>query len=158
MRYENPPCHLALFEPEIPPNTGNISRLCAGNGVPLHLVGKLGFSLDDKQLKRAGLDYWPHVDLRLYQDLDELRSSLPGARLWLFSTKSTALYTSVRYQPGDCLVFGPETRGLPESLLAAHPEDCVIIPMRANTIRSLNLSSAAAIGLYEALRQMGTDK
>jgi tRNA (cytidine/uridine-2'-O-)-methyltransferase len=155
VRYENPPCHLALFEPEIPPNTGNISRLCAGNGVPLHLTGKLGFSLDDKQLKRAGLDYWPHVDLRLPRDLDDLRASLPGARLWLFSTKATAMYTSVRYQPGDCLVFGPETRGLPESFLSAHPEDCVIIPMRANTIRSLNLSSAAAIGLYEALRQMG---
>ena len=154
MRYENPPCHLALFEPEIPPNTGNISRLCAGNGVPLHLVGKLGFSLDDKQLKRAGLDYWPHVDLRLHADLDGLRAALPGARLWLFSTKASTCYTDVRFTPGDCLVFGPETRGLPESFLAAHPEDCLLIPMRANTIRSLNLSSAAAVGLYELLRQL----
>ena len=155
MHFPDPPLHVALYEPEIPPNTGNISRLCAANEIPLHLIGKLGFSLDDKQLKRAGLDYWPFVDCRLHPDLTALRAALPGARCWYFTTKARFSFHDAPFRRGDCLVFGPESRGLPEPVLAEFNQQTVTIPMRSRRIRSLNLSTAVGVGLYEALRRVG---
>ena len=147
--------HLVLVEPEIPPNTGTTARLCAATGTRLHLVGPLGFSLEDRYLRRAGLDYWPFVDLRTYGSWTELREREPAARLVLFSAKASRPYTAVRYRDGDFLVFGGETRGLPPALLEAHRDETVRIPMSGEHVRSLNLANAAAIGLYEALRQLG---
>lgn len=148
------PLHVALVEPEIHPNTGNIARLCAANAIPLHLVGVLGFRIDDKAIRRAGLDYWPHVELHRHRDLEGLRSDLPDSRFFYFSTKAERLYDEVRYRPGDCLVFGPETRGLPEDLLRLQKEHSLRIPMRSEHVRSLNLATAVAIAMYEALRQL----
>ncbi len=148
--------HVALVEPEIHPNTGNIARLCAANELPLHLVGALGFRIDNRAIRRAGLDYWPYVDLRRPRDLDELRRSLGGTRLFFFSTKADRAYTDVAYKTGDCLVFGPETRGLPEELLRTNWNHALRIPMRSPRIRSLNLATAVAIAVYEALRQLST--
>lgn len=148
------PFHVVLVEPEIPPNTGNIARLCAATGSVLHLVGQLGFSLDDRYLKRAGLDYWPQVTLRTWPDLDTLYQEVIG-RYFYLTTKSSRSYSCISYQPGDVLVFGPETRGLPEALLQATPDTCITIPMPGNGVRSLNLSTSAGIVLYEALRQTG---
>jgi tRNA (cytidine/uridine-2'-O-)-methyltransferase len=147
--------HIVLVEPEIPPNTGNIARLCAATGTALHLVGRLGFSIDDRQLKRAGLDYWPAVDLRRWESLAELQTAHPGARFWYTSKKAGRCYAEVDFRSGDHLVFGKETEGLPESLLDAHPERCLRIPIFSPVVRSLNLSTAAGIVLYEALRQTG---
>jgi tRNA (cytidine/uridine-2'-O-)-methyltransferase len=155
---DGPILHIALVEPEIHPNTGNIARLCAANAVALHLVGRLGFRIDDKAVRRAGLDYWPHVDLRRHDSVEDLAAALPQSRFFYFTTKAQKRYTSVHYQPGDCLVFGSETRGLPMDLLQAKWEWAVTIPMRSGKVRSLNLASAAAIGLYEALRQIETGK
>ncbi|BCR04772.1 tRNA (cytidine(34)-2'-O)-methyltransferase [Desulfuromonas versatilis] len=149
------PFHIVLIEPEIPPNTGNIARLCAATGSVLHLVGKLGFSIDDKHLKRAGLDYWEHVALRRWETLDELRQAYPGGRWWLTSKKAERSYTEVDFRPGDFILFGKETQGLPEELLAAHPDCAIRIPIFCAGVRSLNLSTAAGIVLYEALRQDG---
>lgn len=146
--------HVVLVEPEIPPNTGNIARTCAATGTHLHLVGPLGFSLDDRYLKRAGLDYWPKVSIRYYENLAVFRAEHPEASLYLSTTKARRHYSEVRYQPGDFLVFGRETRGLPPELLAEFPSRCIRIPMIDDT-RSLNLSNAVAIVLYEALRQLG---
>ena len=151
---EPPPFHIVLVEPEIPPNTGNIARLCGATGTVLHLVGKLGFSTDDRYLKRAGLDYWHAVDIRYRQDLDELREEFPGARFVYTSKKAESAHTSFAYQEGDFLVFGRETKGLPDELLAANRETCIRIPI-SGPVRSLNLSTAAGIVLYEALRQTG---
>jgi tRNA (cytidine/uridine-2'-O-)-methyltransferase len=151
----NPILHMALVEPEIHPNTGNIARLCAANEVTLHLVGQLGFRVDDRAVRRAGLDYWPYVDLRRHRTIDDLVAALPEARFFYFTTKAPTPYTSVQYQPGDCLVFGSETRGLPLELLQANWDHGVTIPMRSGKVRSLNLATAAAIALYEALRQLG---
>jgi tRNA (cytidine/uridine-2'-O-)-methyltransferase len=145
--------HVALFEPEIPPNTGNIARLCAATFTHLHIVGVTGFRMDDRTLKRAGLDYWDEVTLRRHVDLDELRAALPDSRLLYFTTKVERSYTDCRYQANDCLVFGPETRGLPECVLNANRESCLTIPMPNNNVRSLNLSTSVAIALYEAIRQ-----
>jgi tRNA (cytidine/uridine-2'-O-)-methyltransferase len=145
---------VVLVEPEIPPNTGNIARLCAATFTPLHLVGKLGFRTDDKALRRAGLDYWDEVDLRYHLDLDALYGSLPGHRFLYFTTRASRSYTEALYQPSDCLVFGRETRGLPEDLLKANWERCLTIPMPNPNIRSLNLATAVGIVLYEALRQL----
>lgn len=145
--------HVALIEPEIPPNTGNIARLCAATWTPLHLVGKLGFRIDDKAVKRAGLDYWDQVDLRTHVDLRALYDSLPTGRFLYFSTKGERLYTDFEYVVGDCLVFGRETKGLPEDLLRANWDRCLTIPMPNRNIRSLNLATAVGIVLYEALRQ-----
>ena len=145
--------HVALFEPEIPPNTGNIARLCAATFTKLHIVGVTGFRMDDRALKRAGLDYWNEVDLERHVTLDDLRSSIPTSRFVYFTTKSKTPYTNWKFREGDCLVFGPETRGLPEGLLAAHPESCLKIPMPNDRVRSLNLSTSVGIALYEALRQ-----
>ena len=146
--------HIALYKPEIHPNAGNIARLCAANGLALHLVGNLGFRIDDRSIRRAGLDYWPHVDLRREQDLDDLNSSLPGSRFFYFSTHAKRLYTDVEYRTGDCLVFGPESRGLPEDLVQSNLENSLKIPMHTSNVRSLNLASAVAIAAYEALRQI----
>lgn len=149
------PFNIILIEPEIPPNTGNIARLCAATGTSLHLVGKLGFSTDDRYLKRAGLDYWESVDIHYWQDLDELKKSFPDGRYFYLSTKVARNYLHVRFAPGDFIVFGKETKGLPADLLAANPETSITIPMPADKVRSLNLSTSAGIVLYEALRQVG---
>jgi tRNA (cytidine/uridine-2'-O-)-methyltransferase len=148
--------HIVLYQPEIPPNTGNIARLCACTGCVLHMVHPLGFDLSDRQLKRAGLDYWQHLDIRHYPDWHALRTSLTTARLWYaLSTKATRSLWDVRFAAGDVLVFGPESRGLPEIILAEL--EPVRIPMRADAeVRSLNLSSACAVAVYEALRQIMT--
>jgi tRNA (cytidine/uridine-2'-O-)-methyltransferase len=149
------PFHIVLIEPEIPPNTGNIARLCGATGTVLHLVGKLGFSLDDKYLKRAGLDYWEVIDIRYWESLEDLEKAFPEARWWYASKKAARSHVEADFQPGDFLVFGKETAGLPEALLARHPQRCIRIPIFSPRVRSLNLSTAAGIVLYEALRQTG---
>ena len=145
--------HVALFEPEIPPNTGNIARLCAATYTALHIVGVTGFRMDDRTLKRAGLDYWEEVDLHRHVDIDALYDSLPSSRFIYLTTKSDRPYTSFGFRDEDCLVFGPETRGLPASLRDANPDSCFTIPMPNQNVRSLNLSTSVGIVLYEALRQ-----
>lgn len=146
--------HVALVEPEIPPNTGNIARICAATFTDLHIVGVTGFKMDDKTLKRAGLDYWNEVKLHRHIDLDELYRALPDSRFLYFTTKSKRNYTDWKYRTNDCLIFGPETRGLSEDLLKVNWERCLTIPMPNKNVRSLNLSSSVAIVLYEALRQI----
>jgi tRNA (cytidine/uridine-2'-O-)-methyltransferase len=150
--------HVVLVEPEIPPNTGNIARLCAATNTVLHLIEPLGFRLDDKTLKRAGMDYWQHVTWHTWPNWNAFRAAHPQARLHLLTTKATRPYTQARFEPGDFLVFGRETKGLPESLLAAHTESCLTIPMANPEVRSLNLSTAAAMVLAEALRQVGSSE
>ncbi|HEX6046689.1 MAG TPA: tRNA (cytidine(34)-2'-O)-methyltransferase [Pyrinomonadaceae bacterium] len=147
--------NVALVEPEIPPNTGNVARLCAATYVPLHIVGVTGFRMDDRAVRRAGLDYWPEVKLTRHRNLDALYQSLPSARFVYLTTKAERLYTDWQFQPDDCLVFGRETRGLPEDLLKANWENCVKIPMPNPNVRSLNLATAVGIVLFEALRQTG---
>jgi len=146
---------IALVEPEIPPNTGNIARLCAATNVPLHIVGATGFRLDDRAVRRAGLDYWPHVILSRHPNLSNLQESLPATRFLYLTTKATRSYTDWVFGPDDCLVFGRETRGLPESVLKSNWDHCLTIPMPNPKVRSLNLATAVAIVLYEALRQTG---
>ena len=146
--------HVVLVEPEIPGNTGSIARTCVGTGTPLHLVGTLGFSLEDRYLKRAGLDYWPRLELHLHQTLDEVLEGCPGATPWLFSKTAERCLWDVRFAPGDLLVFGSETRGLPEPLRERFSEQLVRIPIN-DRVRSLNLANAATVGLFEALRQTG---
>ncbi|KKM09461.1 tRNA methyltransferase [Clostridiales bacterium PH28_bin88] len=146
--------HIVLVEPEIPPNTGNIARTCAATGTNLHLVGPLGFSIDDRYLKRAGLDYWHLVSVRYHDSFAAFRDEYPEASFYLLTTKASRSYAEVCYRPDDFLVFGRETRGLPSELLAAYSLRCVRIPM-LDEARSLNLSNAVAIVLYEALRQQG---
>ena len=149
--------HIVLVEPEIPPNTGNIGRLCLATGARLHLVGPLGFSLDDRSLRRAGLDYWAEVDVRRWDSLAELkRGAGPEARFFYLTTKTDRPYWSVDFRVGDHLVLGAETRGLPENLLRENAGDCLTIPQRDATVRSLNLATAAGIVLYEAVRQLDT--
>jgi tRNA (cytidine/uridine-2'-O-)-methyltransferase len=147
--------HIVLVEPEIPPNTGNIARLCGATGTILHLVGKLGFSIDDKHLKRAGLDYWDAVDIRHWRNLEELQMAFPGSRFWYTSKKADKTHIQAEFEAGDFLVFGKETLGLPEELLQRHREWAIRIPIRSPIVRSLNLANAAAIIVYEALRQTG---
>jgi len=151
----NIPFNIVLVEPEIPPNTGNIARLCAATGSILHLVGRLGFSIDDKHLKRAGLDYWEHIDIRRWDTIEEIQASASQGRFFYLSTKVARSYLSAAFQPGDFLVFGRETKGLPEELLHLNPDTCITIPMPAGVVRSLNLSTSVGIVLYEALRQSG---
>ena len=146
---------VALVEPEIPPNTGNVARLCAANDVPLHIVGVTGFRMDDKAIRRAGLDYWPEVTLRRHSNLENLHESLPEARFLYLTTKADKSYADWVYSPADCLVFGRETRGLPEDVLRANWDRCLTIPMLNRKVRSLNLATAVGIVLYEALRQTG---
>lgn len=145
--------NVVLYEPEIPANTGNIGRLCLGCGARLHLIRPLKFLLDDKSLKRAGLDYWHKLDYRVWDSLPEALENVDPARVFYATTKSTKSYTETAFQAGDWLVFGPESRGLPESLLETHPENCITIPMSME-IRSLNLANSVAIILYEAIRQL----
>ena len=146
--------NIVLFEPEIPQNTGNIARLCACTGANLFLVGKLGFSLSDKYVKRAGLDYWESVNLKKYDTLEQLQIEYPESNFYYLTTKTKQKYTDKKYKNGDFFVFGPETRGLPEKLLNSNPSTSVTIPMQEGQ-RSLNLSNSAAIVLYEAIRQNG---
>ena len=145
--------HIVLVEPEIPNNTGNISRTCAVTGSSLHLVRPLGFSTDDKHLKRAGLDYWKHLDLHYHDSFDQVLAAYPDSNFYYASTKGANNYAEVKYQKDDFLVFGKETAGLPKELLAAYPDQVIRIPM-GKDIRSLNLANSVAIVLYEALRQL----
>ena len=144
--------NIVLFEPEIPQNTGNIARLCACLGAKLYLVGRLGFLLSDKYLKRAGLDYWDKLDICHVDNLDDLIAKNPDSTFYYFTTKTDTVYTNINYKQGDFLVFGPETRGIPEEILNKNKQTCATIPMRKET-RSLNLSNSVAIAAYEAYRQ-----
>jgi tRNA (cytidine/uridine-2'-O-)-methyltransferase len=146
--------HVALVEPEIPPNTGNIARLCAATFTDLHIVGVTGFRLDEKTVRRAGLDYWDEVKIHRHIELKNLYEALPKARFLYFTTKAKRNYTDWQYENGDCLVFGRETRGLPQDLLKANWERCLTIPMPNENVRSLNLATSVGIALYEALRQV----
>jgi len=148
--------HIVLVEPEIPPNTGNIARSCAATGAVLHLVKPLGFSIDDKSLKRAGLDYWPYVKLQIHESLEEFLKEYADSRMFLATTKGGRLYADVRFQEGDMILFGRETAGLPADFIEANREKTIRIPMSADTrLRSLNLSNSVSIILFEALRQWG---
>ena len=146
--------NIVLVEPEIPQNTGNIVRLCACSGSKLNLVGKLGFSITDKYLKRAGLDYWDNTEIAKYSSLDELKEQNPDSNFYYLTTKSKIKYTEKVFKQGDFFVFGPETRGLKEEILKENPENALTIPMLESQ-RSLNLSNSVAIVLYEAIRQNG---
>lgn len=146
---------VALVEPEIPPNTGNVARLCAAATVPLHIVGVTGFRLDDRAVRRAGLDYWPEVVLQKHPTLEHLYESLPEARFLYLTTKSDKNYAEWEFSSNDCLVFGRETRGLPDDLLRSNWDRCLTIPIRNRRVRSLNLATAVGIVLYEALQQTG---
>ncbi len=147
--------NVVLFEPEIPPNTGSVARLCAATLTPLHLIEPLGFKIDDKHLKRAGLDYWEFVDVRVHPSWPAFLAAAQPRRVLFFSKRATTSYTSMRYREDDFLVFGPESRGLPDFLLQGGAEDALCIPMLGRGVRSLNLSNAVSIVLYEALRQFG---
>ncbi len=146
--------NIVLHQPEIPQNTGNIGRTCAATGARLHLIEPLGFQLNEKALKRAGMDYWHEIDVTTYIDYDNFLKRNPGAVIYYATTKAHHLYTEAAYEPGCYLMFGKESGGIPEEILKEHPDSCVRIPMLGET-RSLNLSNAAAIVLYEALRQNG---
>jgi len=150
--------HVCLVEPEIPPNTGNIARLCAATFTDLHIVGVAGFRLDEKAVRRAGLDYWNEVKIHRHLDLDNLYQALPRSRFVYFTTKSNKIYTDFQFQADDCLIFGRETRGLPEDLLKSNWERCLTIPMPNKNVRSINLATSVGIVLYEALRQVGFPK
>ena len=144
--------NIVLLEPEIPQNTGNISRTCAATHCSLHLIKPLGYSLDDRYLKRAGLDYWEHLDLHIYENLDDFYAKNPDAVCYYFTTKASACYTDPVYPEKGCLMFGKETTGWPEVLLKEHRDSCVRIPMWQE-LRSLNLSNSVAVAVYEVLRQ-----
>lgn len=147
--------HIVFVEPEIPPNTGNIARTCAATNSVLHLVKPLGFNIDDKAVRRAGLDYWPYVDLHIHESLDDFLKENEGRRMFLATTKGGKSYAEVEYQDEDMILFGRETRGLPKEFIAANTEKAIRIPMSENTkLRSLNLSNSANIILFEALRQL----
>ena len=150
--------HIALIEPEIPPNTGNIARLCAATATSLHLIEPLGFSVDDADVRRAGLDYWDDVDLWVHPDWYTFRDAISRDRCLYFSANAARPYWEARFRPNSCLVFGSETRGMPTRILEKHPEQCFQIPMPASKVRSLNLATAAGIVLYEALRQLSLPK
>ena len=148
-----PMFHVALYEPEIPPNTGNIARLCAATFTSLHIVGVTGFRMDDRTLKRSGLDYWNDVDLHRHIDMESLTASLPDSRFIYLTTKTDRSYSDWIYRSNDCLVFGPETRGLPSNILNTNFDRCLTIPMPNPNVRSLNLANSVSIVLYEAIRQ-----
>ena len=153
VQWPDTPFRVSLVEPEIPPNTGNIARLCAATGSPLHLVEPLGFKLTDAALKRAGLDYWESVTLIRHASYERFAAAVSPARLFFFSTQGEHPYTAARYEPGDVLVFGSESKGLPAELLASNARNVLTIPVRTECVRSLNLATAVGIVLYEALRQ-----
>ena len=144
--------NIVLHEPEIPANTGNIGRTCVATDTVLHLIKPLGFSLDEKSLKRAGLDYWQDLDARVYENFEDFLAKNPGAKIYMATTKAHKTYTDVQYGPNDYIMFGKETAGIPEEILVDYEEDCIRIPM-FQQYRSLNLSNSVAIILYEALRQ-----
>ena len=143
--------NIVLFEPEIPANTGNIGRTCVATGTRLHLIEPLGFSLSEKALKRAGMDYWPHLDVTTYLDFDDFLAKNPGAKIYMATTKARQVYTDVHYEPDCYIMFGKESAGIPEEILLEHQETAIRIPMLPDT-RSLNLANSVAIVLYEALR------
>lgn len=148
--------NIVFVQPEIPPNTGNIARTCAATDTKLHLVKPLGFSIDDKHLKRAGLDYWPYVDLEIHDCLETFMEKYGDRRLWLATTQGGRIYTEADFQDGDFILFGRETKGLPRDFIAKHEERAIRIPMSENTrARSFNLSNSANIILFEGLRQLG---
>jgi tRNA (cytidine/uridine-2'-O-)-methyltransferase len=149
------PLHVALVEPEIPPNTGNVARLCAATGCALHLVEPLGFGIGDRELKRAGLDYWHRLNVVVHPNLEAFLATTASLRRWFFSTRAQRIYTEAAFAPGDLLVFGKETQGLPDDLLARYPERCLRIPMRQHSVRSINLSTAVGIATYGALEKLG---
>ncbi|MGN1377352.1 MAG: tRNA (cytidine(34)-2'-O)-methyltransferase [Dorea sp.] len=146
--------NIVLHEPEIPANTGNIGRTCVATNTRLHLIEPLGFRLNEKSLKRAGMDYWNQLDVRTYIDYQDFLEKNPGARIYMATTKAEKVYTDVSYEPDCYIMFGKESAGIPEEILVHHKEDCVRIPM-VGDIRSLNLGNSVAIVLYEALRQNG---
>ena len=146
--------NIVLYEPEIPANTGNIGRTCVATGTRLHLIEPLGFRLDEKSLKRAGMDYWKDLDVTTYIDFNDFMEKNPGAKIYMATTKAPKVYTEVSYEPECYIMFGKESAGIPEEILVQHQEDCVRIPM-VGDIRSLNLSNSVSIVLYEALRQNG---
>lgn len=146
--------HIVLHQPEIPGNTGNIGRTCVATGTPLHLIEPLGFRLDEKFIRRAGMDYWKDLDVRRYMNYADFLEKNPGARIWMATTKARKSYTEVTYGPEDYIMFGRESAGIPEEILVENEESCIRIPM-LSAIRSLNLSNSAAVILYEALRQNG---
>ena len=155
VRYARPsPFHVALVEPEIPPNTGNIARTCLATFTPLHLVGQLGFRTDRRAVMRAGLDYWYDAEIHYHRSLEDLFVALPHARFLYVETAAPHLYTEFQFMPGDVLVLGRETKGLPQELLAANQERSLMVPMPNERVRSLNLATTAGIVLYEALRQV----
>ena len=145
--------HIALWEPEIPPNTGNVARLCAATGAVLHLVGRLGFRIDDRSLKRAGLDYWDAVTVRYHATFAELEAEVGPDHIWCVETPAAVSYTRAAFRDGDCLVLGSESKGLPATVRVRYAPRTIGIPMPTGAVRSLNLATAAGIVLYEALRQ-----
>ena len=149
--------NIVLYEPEMPANTGNIGRTCVSTGTRLHLIEPLGFKLNEKALKRAGLDYWDKLDVTVYSDFQDFLDRNPGAKIYMATTKAPNVYTEASYEPDCYIMFGPESRGIPEDILVNHQETCVRIPMWGD-IRSLNLSNSVSIILYEALRQNGFEK
>lgn len=149
--------NIVLYEPEMPANTGNIGRTCVATGTRLHLIEPLGFKLNEKALKRAGLDYWDKLDVTVYSDFQDFLDRNPGAKIYMATTKAPNVYTEASYEPDCYIMFGPESRGIPEDILVNHQETCVRIPMWGD-IRSLNLSNSVFIILYEALRQNGFEK
>lgn len=144
--------NIVLFEPEIPANTGNIGRTCVATGTRLHLIEPLGFRLNEKEIKRAGMDYWEHLDVTRYMNFEEFLEKNPGAKIYMATTKAPNVYTEVSYEPDCYIMFGKESAGIPEEILVKNKENCVRIPM-LDEIRSLNLSNSVAVVLYEALRQ-----
>lgn len=146
--------HIVLHQPEIPQNTGNIGRTCVATGTKLHLIEPLGFSLDEKKLKRAGMDYWEHLNVNRYMNFAEFKEQNPGAKIWMATTKAKHVYTDVSFGPDDYIMFGKESAGIPEEILVDYEDSCIRIPMLP-TIRSLNLSNSVSVVLYEALRQNG---
>ena len=144
--------HIVLHQPEIPQNTGNIGRTCVATGISLHLIEPLGFRLNEKELKRAGMDYWERLDVTRYMDFNDFNEKHPGAKIWMATTKAKRSYTEVSFGMDDFIMFGKESAGIPEEILVENEENCIRIPM-GNDIRSLNLSNSVAIVLYEALRQ-----
>lgn len=146
--------NIVLYEPEIPANTGNIGRTCVATGTRLHLIEPLGFRLDEKSLKRAGMDYWKDLDVTTYIDFNDFMEKNPGAKIYMATTKAPNVYTDVKYEPDCYIMFGKESAGIPEEVLVEHKEDSILIPMLGD-IRSLNLGNSVAIVLYEALRQNG---
>ena len=144
--------HIVLFEPLMPANTGNIARTCAGTNTELHLIEPLGFRLNEKDIKRAGMDYWEHLQVQRYINFEEFKKTHPDAKIWMATTKAKLTYTDVNYGPDDFIMFGKESAGIPEEILVDHADTCIRIPMLSK-IRSLNLSNSVAIVLYEALRQ-----